>query len=46
MQRSITLGGMGLLAAMLLMFVPAFRAGVDPAVILFYLHHHRERSAL
>ena len=33
----LSLGGMGLLATMLLLFVPAYHAGVDPAVVLFYV---------
>jgi len=32
----LSFGGMGLMAAMLLLFVPAGRAGVNPAVVLFY----------
>ena len=32
-----SLGAMGFLAAMTLMFVPAGRAGAQPAVLLFYL---------
>lgn len=32
-----SLGAMGFLAAMTLMFVPAGRAGVPPSVVLFYL---------
>lgn len=37
MWIALSLGGMGLLAAMLLLFVPAYHAGVDPAIILFYV---------
>ena len=33
----LSLGGMGLLATMLLLFVPAYHAGVDPAIVLFYV---------
>ena len=33
----LSLGGAALLATMLLLFVPAYHAGVDPALVLFYV---------